>query len=188
MNRAAFLDRDGVINRKAPPGEYITRWEDMQILPGVGEAIGLLNGAGFLVIVVTNQRCVAKGLITAAGLEAMHEQMRAELASAGSILNGVYSCPHELEPPCTCRKPRPGMLLQAAREHQIDLISSWMIGDSDIDVEAGRNAGCNTARLLGSGETESSKSDLVAQSLLDAARKILQWEEAKKLPQQVTAN
>jgi D-glycero-D-manno-heptose 1,7-bisphosphate phosphatase len=80
------------------------------------------------------------------------------------------------------------MLLQAAREHQIDLISSWMIGDSDIDVEAGRNAGCNTARLPGSGETESSKSDLVAQSLLDAARKILQWEEAKKLPQQVTAN
>jgi D-glycero-D-manno-heptose 1,7-bisphosphate phosphatase len=180
MNKAAFLDRDGVINRKAPQGEYITRWEDMQFLPGVGEAIGLLNRAGFLVIVVTNQRCVAKGLITQAELEAMHERMRDELARVGSTLDAVYYCPHELEPACTCRKPRPGLLLEAARAHNLDLPISWMIGDSDIDVEAGRSAGCNTVRLLGSGESESGKPDLVAQSLLDAARKILQWGDAKK--------
>jgi D-glycero-D-manno-heptose 1,7-bisphosphate phosphatase len=179
MNKAAFLDRDGVINRKAPHGGYITRWEDMQFLPGVAEAIGLLNRAGFLVIVITNQRCVAKGLITPAELETMHETMRAELARAGSTVDGVYYCPHELEPPCTCRKPRPGLLLEAARVHDLDLAGSWMIGDSDIDVEAGRSAGCNTARLLGSGEIESSKSDLVAQSLIDATRRILEWGDAK---------
>jgi D-glycero-D-manno-heptose 1,7-bisphosphate phosphatase len=146
MNKAAFLDRDGVINRKAPEGKYIMRWEEMQFLPGVAEAIGLLNRAGFLVIVVTNQRCVAKGLIAPAELEAMHEKMRVELACAGSTLDAVYFCPHELEPPCMCRKPQPGLLLEAARDHNIDLLSSWMIGDSEIDVEAGRRGGPVSAR------------------------------------------
>jgi histidinol-phosphate phosphatase family protein len=179
MNKAAFLDRDGVINRKAPEGKYITRWEDLHFLPGVGEAIGLLNRAGFLIIVITNQRCVAKGLITLAELEVIHEKMRAELACAGSTLDGVYYCPHEVEPPCMCRKPRPGLLLKAARDHHIDLTLSWMIGDSDIDVQAGRSAGCNTVRLLQSGESESIQSDLMATTLLDATRNILQWESTR---------
>jgi D-glycero-D-manno-heptose 1,7-bisphosphate phosphatase len=178
MNRAAFLDRDGVINQKAPQDQYITRWEEMQLLPGVVEAIALLNRAGFLVIVVTNQRCVAKGLITAAELDTIHEQLRNALARWGARLDGVYYCPHELQPPCACRKPRPGMLLEAARAHDVDLRASWMIGDSDRDVEAGKSAGCKTARLLRNGETENGKADVVARSLLEATRHILQWEEA----------
>jgi D-glycero-D-manno-heptose 1,7-bisphosphate phosphatase len=174
MSRAAFLDRDGVINQKAPRGEYITRWKEMQFLPGVAEGIALLNRAGFRVIVVSNQRCVAKGLITASELDLIHERMRDALARAGGSVDAIYYCPHELQPPCTCRKPRPGMLLEAARAHNIDLSASWMIGDSDKDVEAGKNAGCRTVRLVESDEAENVKADVVASSLLDAALKILQ--------------
>jgi D-glycero-D-manno-heptose 1,7-bisphosphate phosphatase len=173
MRRAAFLDRDGVINRKAREGEYVTRWEEVQILPGVPEAIALLNQAGYRVIVVSNQRCVAKGLITAADLEAMHRRMCDALADAGATIDAVYYCPHEPQPRCRCRKPQPGMLLDAAREHDIDLRASWMVGDSDIDVEAGRNAGCKTVRLVSSKERADGNADVVASSLLDAIQQIL---------------
>ena len=182
MNRAAFLDRDGVINCKPPEGEYVVRWEEMQFLPGVASAIAQLNQAGFRVIVISNQRCVAKGLVTAAGVEAMHQRMRNELAAAGAIIDAVYFCPHEKVPPCSCRKPAPGMLFSAARDHQIDLASSWMIGDCEIDVEAGRNAGCKTARLLSPKRSEKSRADVIAPSLLDTIRKILQTERTAAEP------
>lgn len=182
MARAVFLDRDGVINRKPPEGDYITRWEDFHILPGVVQGIGALNQAGFRVIVVTNQRCVAKRLVSAVELEKLHERMIDFLARAGARLDAVYYCPHELEPVCRCRKPAPGMLLDAAREHDIELADSWMIGDSDIDIEAGKNAGCKTARLLAgntavderrNGRAGSSTADILARSLLDAIGEML---------------
>jgi len=179
MNKAAFLDRDGVINRKAPnEDEYIVSWEDMEMLPGVAKAITLLNRAGFLVIVVSNQRSVAKGLITDEELSLMHKQMCEELARAGATIHGVYYCPHELEPPCDCRKPQPGLLLQAARTYDIDLSASWMIGDSDKDVEAGKAAGCRTVRVLRSHEAENRTADGVARSLLDATYQILKRGES----------
>src|SRR5271166_1808200 len=114
MKRAAFLDRDGVINRKAPEGKYVTRWEDMEFLPGVREAIRRLNNAGFLVIVASNQRCVARGLITADELDSMHARVRREFQAAGATIDAIYYCPHDSQPPCNCRKPHPGMLLEAA--------------------------------------------------------------------------
>src|SRR5271168_5259751 len=114
MSRAVFLDRDGVINQPPPEGEYVTRWEDFHVLPGVVEGIALLNRAGFAVIVVTNQRCVAKGLMTVADLEKMHGRMTDVLARAGATIDETFYCPHELNPPCGCRKPAPGMLLRAA--------------------------------------------------------------------------
>jgi D-glycero-D-manno-heptose 1,7-bisphosphate phosphatase len=187
MIKAVFLDRDGVINQKPPEGLYVTRWEDFHILPGVVEAVDLLNRAGFAVIVVTNQRCIAKGLMTIADLEKMHQRMTETLARDGAKVDAVYYCPHEMEPPCNCRKPAPGMLLEAARSHGIDLSGSWMIGDSEIDVEAGRNAGCKTIRLVDSTSTatdkvsnpgESIPADIVAPSLLDAIHQILHWEAA----------
>src|SRR6266478_3033211 len=144
MKKAAFLDSDGVINRKPPEGQYVTRWEELQFLPGVSEAIILLTGAGYSFFVVTNQRGVAKGLPTQDDLESIHLRMCQELADAGAVITKVYYCPHEKQPPCSCRKPAPGMLLTAARDHESKLSSSWMIGDSDIDVEAGKNAGCKT--------------------------------------------
>jgi len=173
-NRAAFLDRDGVINRKASDSRYVTRWQDLRFLPGVAKSIALLNKAGFQVFVVTNQRCVAKRLVTSQALDFIHQQMCRCLAAAGAKVEAVYYCPHEKQPPCSCRKPAPGMLLTAAREHQIDLAASWMIGDSEIDVEAGRNAGCKTVRLLGCYEEARVSADLVARSLLEATYKILQ--------------
>jgi D-glycero-D-manno-heptose 1,7-bisphosphate phosphatase len=176
MNKAAFLDRDGVINVKAPEGQYVTRWEEVRFLPGVAAAISRLNKAGFRVIVISNQRCVAKGIVTSAEVEALHRKISKELADLGAVIDAVYFCPHDTEPACSCRKPAPGMLLQAAKEHQIDLGASWMIGDSDADAAAGKNAGCKTV-LLGRRATSSGAApDLLAESLLDAAEKIFQSE------------
>lgn len=174
MKKAVFLDRDGVINRRASEGEYITRWEDMEILPGVPEAIILLAQAGFCVLGVSNQRCVAKGLVTMSELEAIHERLRKELAAKGATITRIYYCPHESHSRCGCRKPDPGMLLSAARDYEVDLQSSWMIGDSEVDIAAGKNAHCKTVRI---GEEEAAtnpRPDLFARNLLDAALKVLQ--------------
>lgn len=185
MSKAVFLDRDGVINRKAPEGQYVTRWEDFHVLPGVVEGISLLNRAGFCVIVVTNQRCVAKGLLTAADLEKIHQQMSTLLARSGATIDAIYYCPHEVEQFCNCRKPASGMLFEAAISRDIELPASWMIGDSDIDVEAGKNAGCRTVLLLMRNKTADKlelhgagryHADIVAPSLLDAVRQILRYE------------
>jgi len=176
MTKAAFLDRDGVINVKAPEGKYVTRWEEVEFLPGVASAIGLLNKSGFRVIVISNQRCVAKGLVTSGEVEALHRKISKELAALGAIIDAFYFCPHDTEPACDCRKPAPGMLLQAAKDHQIDLRASWMIGDADADVTAGRNAGCKTVLVGRRTNTSASAPDLFAQSLLDATEKILESE------------
>src|SRR5712692_12048263 len=136
MKKAAFLDRDGVINRKAPEGGYITRWEDLEILPGVPEGIILLTQAGYSVLAVSNQRCVAKGLLSLSELESIHERLCQELETKGASITRIYYCPHDNLTPCGCRKPAPGMLLAAARDHGIDLQNSWMIGDSKVDIEA----------------------------------------------------
>ena len=173
MKRAVLLDRDGVINRKAPEGEYVTRWEEMEFLPGVTEAISSLVKAGFSVIIVSNQRCVAKGLLTMRDLESIHQRMCQKLAAAGAVITDGYYCPHDLQPPCGCRKPAPGMLLRAAHEHNIDLKASWMIGDSGIDVEAGQHAGCRTARILKSDDPNRGSADVFADSLFSAVRQIL---------------
>jgi len=179
MSRAAFLDRDGVINQKAPEGQYVTRWEEMHFLPGADKAIASLNRAGFRVIVVSNQRCVAKGLVTVRELESMHQRMCDVLARAGATIDAVYYCPHEVQPACDCRKPKPGLLLQAARAHDVDLLASWMIGDSEIDVEAGRNAGCKTARVVNGDATRAGNADIVASSLLEAVNRILRWHDGR---------
>jgi histidinol-phosphate phosphatase family protein len=173
MKRAVFLDRDGVINRKAVEGEYVTRWEDFHFLPGVAEAISLLDRAGWSVIVISNQRCVARGLLTIAELDAIHQKMVEELARSGAKLDGIYYCPHDKESACSCRKPSPGMLLTAAQEHQIDLASSWMVGDSASDIEAGKRAGCGTVRIIADLPAENEGADCFARSLLEASERVL---------------
>jgi histidinol-phosphate phosphatase family protein len=173
MNRAVFLDRDGVINRKAPDGEYVTKWEQMEILPGSAEAIAMLNRAGFLVIVVSNQRCIARGLISAKEVESLHVRLCEELAKHGAIIHKIYYCPHNLEDRCACRKPKPGMVFTAAQRDSIGLSGSWMIGDSETDVRAGRNAGCMTARIASDGTIESTEADVVGPSLSAVITQIL---------------
>lgn len=184
MTKAVFLDRDGVINQRAPEGEYVTRWEDFHFLPGVTEGITQLNRAGFHVIVVTNQRCVAKGLLSEIELKNLHRRMSEHLARDGARIEAIYYCPHEIEPPCSCRKPAPGMLLEAARSRDLDLSSSWMIGDSDADIQAGKSAGCKTARVsvreLAEREPEKVRAmefvaDVTAPSLFEAVPQILEF-------------
>ena len=182
LHKAAFLDRDGVINRKACEGEYITTWEDFEILPGVPEAIASLNQAGFRVIVVSNQRCVAKGLITVSELETLHKKLCGVLASAGATIDAIYYCPHENEPTCRCRKPAPGMLLDATRDHDIELKASWMIGDSRADMQAGLAAGCKTALVAGLNVVMQPEPEIFATSLLDAAQQILEREASANDP------
>ena len=138
---AVFLDRDGVINRRAPEGEYITTVADFELLPGVADALRALSDAGAAFFVATNQRGVARGLLSDAALAQIHEHMTADLAQAGVRLDGVYVCPHE-EGECDCRKPDVGLMRQAKADHPwIDFERSHMVGDSLRDLEAGHRLG-----------------------------------------------
>jgi D-glycero-D-manno-heptose 1,7-bisphosphate phosphatase len=138
-----FLDRDGVINRNIEGG-YVTRWEEFEFLPGVLEGIRYLNELDIPVIVITNQSAVHRGLITEEGLEEIHRLMKAELAKRGAHIDDIFCCPHHPDEHCACRKPQPGLLLEAAAKYSIDFAASWLIGDSESDLEAGRVVGCQT--------------------------------------------
>lgn len=144
---AAFLDRDGTINEGPPVGEWVTRMEDFRLLPGAVDGMARLARCGYVLVGVSNQRGVAKGLVAQEFLRAAEQAVQDALQPRAAEIAGFYYCPHELEEDCECRKPKPGMLLQAAAEHGLDLGASWMVGDSKKDVEAGSAAGCRTAYL-----------------------------------------
>jgi histidinol-phosphate phosphatase family protein len=169
-SKTVFLDRDGVINEKLD-GDYVKTWEEFRFLPGALEAIKLLNGAGYRVAVISNQRGVARGILTAERLYALHEKMRESLAGYGAAIDGFYVCPHE-EGTCDCRKPRIGLFLQAEADSPVDRARSFMIGDSERDIEAGRRYGVKTILIDGSGETDFGQ-DATYPSLLDAAKEII---------------
>ncbi len=173
--KAAFLDRDGVINEKAPEGEYIARWEEIRFLPDVFSSIAALQQAGFKIIVATNQRGVALGKIRRDDLEEIHRRMREEFSRQGTSLTGIYVCTHDYADRCSCRKPQPGLLTRAAEEHGIELSSSWMIGDAPSDIEAGKRAGCRTARILiaGSENGVGPEADVSSPDLASAVGTIL---------------
>lgn len=146
--RALFLDRDGTLVYPVP---YPSCPEDLCLYTDLGPGLSALQACGFHLIVVTNQSGVALGYFRAVDLERMHTALAANLRTYGVELTGIYACPHhpqgvisEFATECACRKPRPGLLLQAAAEHHIDLASSWMVGDILDDVEAGKRAGCRT--------------------------------------------
>jgi D-glycero-D-manno-heptose 1,7-bisphosphate phosphatase len=142
--RTVFLDRDGILNEKMPEHRYVTRWEEFRVLPGVPEAVRRLNEAGLRVVVVSNQRGIAKGLYTTADLEAMHAQFQRLLGREGARIDGFFICPHE-ENECNCRKPLTGLFGQAvARFPEITAATSVIIGDSASDVEFGRRLGMKT--------------------------------------------
>lgn len=180
IKRAVFIDRDGTLNVEK---EYLHRVEECELIPGAEQAIRLLNQAGWLVVVVTNQSGVARGYYNEQDVAALHHHLAALLSRSGAHVAGWYYCPHHpsgSEPyncPCTCRKPLPGMLLQAAKELAIDLSVSWMVGDKLADVEAGRAAGCRPILVrTGYGQLESAhlpESVAVCDDLAAAARLIL---------------
>jgi len=140
--RAVFLDRDGVINKKAPDGLYITSWQQFELLPGAAEAIRLLNRLGFKVIVITNQRGIARGMMTEQELREIHEKMLRELERSAARIDAIYYCPHN-EGECRCRKPEVGLFLEAQRDFPaIALEESYVIGDSRTDMEISKRLGC----------------------------------------------
>lgn len=137
LRKAAFLDRDGTLNRPPPPGRYITHPDDLHLLDGVSAAVAELRRTGYVCVVVSNQRGVALGDLTHHDLAAIDARLRALVD-----LDGTYYCTHRHDAGCGCRKPNPGLLLRAAADFELDLSGSLMIGDSESDLEAGRRAGC----------------------------------------------
>jgi histidinol-phosphate phosphatase family protein len=144
--RCVFLDRDGVINAKRPEGMYVTNWSEFTFLPTIIDWIRLFNTLNFLVIVVTNQRGVARGIMTQADVEEVHRHMVATLAEQGARIDDIYYCPHDRDT-CQCRKPAPGMVFSARDKWEIDLSASLMIGDSDADEGLAQNAGLRFLRV-----------------------------------------
>jgi histidinol-phosphate phosphatase family protein len=141
MGRACvFLDRDGVINMKPPPGGYLRDASEFRLAPHIADWIRLFRALGFLVIVVTNQRGVARGITKPDGLEEIHRTMKADLARAGARVDDIFVCPHDNDE-CDCRKPKPGLIEQARARWDIDLSRSVMIGDSDVDRQLAANSG-----------------------------------------------
>jgi len=176
MNKAVFLDRDGTIAKDVP---YCSRPEDFILLPGAAEGIRLLNKHGFKVVIITNQSGIARGYFTEEMLSRIHDKMRRDLAKSSAHVDAIYYCPHHPDDHCECRKPKPKMLLQAASDLNIDLGKSYVIGDKNIDIEMGENAGCQTI-LIAEGNKETDKQapcpDYTASSIDDAAR----WTIAKQ--------
>lgn len=159
MNKAVFLDRDGVINELIYNPEqglvdspFVAR--QFRLLPRVSEAIKILHQKGFKIVVISNQPNIAKGYQTRAAFKQIRNKMAEELARGGTFLDGEYYCFHHpqakvksLKINCNCRKPKPGLLLKAAAELEIDMSHSWMIGDGLTDIQAGRDAGCRTVLI-----------------------------------------
>jgi D-glycero-D-manno-heptose 1,7-bisphosphate phosphatase len=152
MRPAIFLDRDGVIieNRS----DYVRTWEDVEFIPGALQALAEIAGTHYAIVIVTNQAGVGRGLIPETVAHNLNESICDAIERAGGRVDGIYLCPHTTEDNCVCRKPKPGMLLQAAREHDIDLSRSWMIGDAQTDLQAGNAAGTKSLLVLTGRGTE----------------------------------
>ena len=191
--KAIFLDRDGTINEYVG---FLRKEEDFRLIPGVSEAIKKINNSGYLAFVVTNQPVIARGEVTEEGLEEIHKKMETLLGLDGAYIDDIYYCPHhpdkgfegeipELKIECDCRKPKTGMLEKAAREHNIDLSSSIMIGDSTLDIKMAENAGMQSVLLKTGQKGEDGKYEvsptLIAEDLNDAINKIICKKASKKL-------
>ena len=175
--RAVFFDRDGTLNKYVG---FLRNTDEFELVSGAAEAVKLINASGCLAIVATNQPVIARGEVTFDELAEIHNKMETLLGHEGAYLDGIYFCPHhphkgyegevpELKIECECRKPKAGMLLKAAEDFNIDLSQSWMIGDGENDILAGKAAGCRTA-LIGN---ESFGQDVTAETLTEAVKLIL---------------
>jgi len=178
MKKCIFFDRDGIVNKSPGPG-YVERWEDFHLMPDFPAVLRTVIEMGYEAVIVTNQRGVARGIMTIETLGEIHRKLKKLLARKhGLPLLDILYCPHG-EWECECRKPKPGMLLEAAKRHDLDLKSSWMIGDSANDIEAGRRAGCRT--ILVSDSRHETKADFVVPDLkaLESLMKSMLVEEGQ---------
>jgi D-glycero-D-manno-heptose 1,7-bisphosphate phosphatase len=179
LRRAVFLDRDGTIGEEMG---YVNHIDRFQVFPYAAEAIRHLNEAEIPVIVVTNQSGIAQNIFPESLVHEVHKKMVAELAAGSAWIDAIYFCPHKSEDACVCRKPNPGLLEQAAREHGLELPGSWVVGDRYADLEMGHAAGARGILVMtgyGRGEYELHRStwprqpDALAANLSDAVRQIL---------------
>lgn len=191
--KAVFLDRDGTINEYVG---FLREEKDFKLIPGASEAIKKINNSGYLAIVVTNQPVIARGEVTEEELKEIHKKMETLLGLDGAYIDDIYYCPHhpdkgfegevpELKIDCNCRKPKTGMLEQAAKDHNIDLSNSIMIGDSTLDIKMAENARMQSILVKTGQKGEDGKYDvcptMVANDLNDAVNKIISKKASKKL-------
>jgi len=175
FNRAVFLDRDDTMARDTG---YCRRPEDFNLFENTPAAVRQLNEAGFKVIVITNQSGIGRGYFDEDTLGEIHDKMKEDLSKNKAIIDAIYYCPHRPDDGCDCRKPGTKLIRQAAREHNIDLGASFMVGDLQMDVDLGRAVGCRTVWIRGKNGIIGY--DAAVGDILEAAQQILAWEgEAK---------
>lgn len=145
MKKAIFLDRDGVINKKK--SDHVKSVEEFQIFPFAIEAIKKINQLGFLVIIITNQSAINRGLMTHHDLDTIHQELQKSLKKNSGYVDAFYYCPHRSDENCTCRKPKSGLIKKAIDDFGINIENSWVIGDSEIDMEAGKSINCKTLKV-----------------------------------------
>lgn len=183
--KAIFLDRDGTVNEYVG---FLRNIDEFKLIENTAEAIKKINSSEYLAIIVTNQPVIARGEVTYEELNQIHKKMETLLGQEGAYLDGIYYCPHhpkcgfegeikELKIECECRKPKPGMLLDAAKDFNIDLEKSWIIGDSENDILAGKNAKCNTAYINAKEINENIDYNICGRDLLECVNKILEKEK-----------
>ena len=180
LKKVVFLDRDGTINQDS--ADYIKNWSEFIFLPRSIEAMRDLTAAGFTIIVITNQSAIPRKLISPAELENIHLKLKTAVNAGGGQIRDIFYCPHMPEDGCECRKPLPGLVLQAHRKYQIDLAASVMVGDSAKDIECAHNAGCGHSILVKTGNFRKAAArladanlaaDYLAADLYEAAEWIL---------------
>jgi D-glycero-D-manno-heptose 1,7-bisphosphate phosphatase len=180
MKTAVFLDRDGVINQNKD-GDYVKSWQEFALFPGSREAIQRLLKEDIPIIVISNQAGVGKGLVSDATVQEINRRLVAQTSVAGRQISAVYYCPHRVEDGCGCRKPKPGMLLEAAADWDLDLTRCYVVGDAISDIEAGSAVGCTTllvktgrgSRALQERQNWKTQPDFIVEDLAQAVEIIL---------------
>ena len=159
FKKAVFFDRDGVINKERT--DYVKNTSELEIFPNIIEPIKKLKGAGFSIIVITNQSAINRGLTTHQKVSEIHSTIQEFLKKNGTHIDNFYYCPHKPDENCQCRKPKPGLFLRAADELQLNLKLSWMIGDSDTDIQAALAAGCKSLKISSNYELQDAVQEIL---------------------------
>jgi D-glycero-D-manno-heptose 1,7-bisphosphate phosphatase len=167
LKKVVFLDRDGVINRDS--SGYILSWEEFIFLPNSLEALKILTGKGYTLIVISNQSIIERKWIAPDVLEKIHRLMKSAVASHGGRITDIFFCPHTPEHGCSCRKPKPGLIEQACRKYAIDLSDAVMVGDSAKDIQCGIAAGCGRTILVRTGNGITARDDLALEYIYPTA-------------------
>jgi histidinol-phosphate phosphatase family protein len=175
MNKAVFLDRDGTINVDTG---YICNPDDLVFIRGSKKAVKLLKENEYLVYVMTNQSGVGRGYFSIEKMHAVNDRLAAEFEKEGIVIDGIFACPHRPDEECKCRKPKPDVVFETAEKNNVDLRKSFFVGDKDIDIETGKNAGCRTVLIVGDADIIEKKEkwpkpDYVSKNLLEAVKWII---------------